>query len=287
MLRQVVAVGFLLFSEPALANDIFGRPEYGPLTVLRAIGYHDHKRSDGMVDVNAHTYPSRRPLGFAMRMALYRAAELAQADGHPYFQVLRSQASIGTGTINRDQEDAGLLVRFADTSAPPPDCRQPRKSTTGCSTLAVHATLAQFAEEMGKAPPPPLPVDVPPTIFVGNTGPNVHEAVSEISFLVDIHGQASGCRIERSDAPHELSNSACAIVMTKGPYKVSVSADGKMLEMQHRIRFVWRIPTSVDRLAPSAATPSAPAAAPARAVAVPPVKSRAAYPQDDTVQTPL
>jgi hypothetical protein len=270
--HRSVLLGTVLFAfaGPAFANDILGRPEYAPLGLTRTVGYHDHARKDGTWSIEANSSAHERS-GYASEMALYRAAEVATQQGHPYFQLLRSEGLIGTGMMNRGSESVSLVVRFVDTDARPIDCLQRGRHPGECYTAAVAKVLARLEPRIRDAS---WKRDLPQ--FERDTAPvddhsGIHRVSTLFRFDVTERGTVENCSLAETNAPAELNASACRIFTTAAHFKSSADASGKPIRSNRTMRVTWQQsdlggPTTMiplpDETAGHAASPVATAAAP-------------------------
>jgi hypothetical protein len=104
-------------------------------------GFKDTVQKDGTwrIIANSRPYDGR---GFAMDMALHRAAELAAAAGRTHFQIIDNNGTLGTGLYVRGRETVKLIVRPADSLDAPLECRA--KNTQNCGTFEVAEVVARI-----------------------------------------------------------------------------------------------------------------------------------------------
>ena len=124
MARYLLLLGIVLLSACA------GQPKvvaYGPMTARG--GYQEEEIEPGVWRVFARSGGEAGP-GYARDMAEYRAAEMLQARGFSWVQILkefpRSELSedLGGGRRRVIGEDMELTVRGAYDPSKPTDCRQ-------------------------------------------------------------------------------------------------------------------------------------------------------------------
>ena len=277
MLRQTLFTGAMLLAGAAHAEG------YEPKRLFTT-GYFEHREQDGTWFVGANA-SSRIGVVGAEHIAMYRAAALAQQQGHRYLQLLRVRTEItaSRGGANR-AETTHLEVRFADSPADPADCRQPKEYRNQCRTFDGIRVLASLAQEM-KQEPPLLPPDLQPK----PVPPGFQEASTLIRFTVGADGQPSDCAIVESSAPALLAGSACAVMLKHGRYTPAHGLDGKPVAQVKTLRFRWQLPESgapqPPALRPVSDEKSAPPPAKPAGAAAP--RGHKPYPHDDTVQTPL
>lgn len=110
-------------------------------------GYKDTVQKDGLWRIISNGRPYDGP-GFALDMALYRAAELTVASGHKYFQVIDGNMTVGVGLYVRGRESIKMIVRPSDDASPPPDCRLSRPEN--CFTKNAEDILKQIGPTLKK-----------------------------------------------------------------------------------------------------------------------------------------
>lgn len=115
-------------------------------------GYSDRQVGGGRWEVtfagNDFTSPA-----FVLNGALYRAAELARQNGHPYFQLIQSSVVIGEfserggyGQASGHPLPSGavyLTIQGANSSAAPTTCLNNYRR--GCRTFATDEVIRQLA----------------------------------------------------------------------------------------------------------------------------------------------
>ena len=277
MLRQTLFTGAMLLVGAARAEG------YEPKGLLTT-GYFEHREEDGTWFVGANSR-AHEGFGAAEHIAMYRAAALAQQQGHRYVQLLwirTERMSLRNGPEIR--ETTHLEVRFADSAADPADCRQPKNYRDQCRTFDGVRVLASFAQEMGQEPPV-----LPPDLRPQPVPPGFLEASTLIRFTVGVEGQPSDCAIVESSAPPALAGTACALMLKRGRYIPARGLDGKPTAQVKLLRFRWQVPASGAPQPPallpvSDVKPARPMAKPAGA---PAPRAHKPYPHDDTVQTPM
>ncbi len=105
---------------------------YGPIGGLFSGSGFDHKvRADGSWVVDASSRAADGP-GFALNMAMYRAAELAHEQGFAYVQFLSGSASERRLTHS---ESARVVVRPSHSPAAPTGCKPGRCYTADVAHL--------------------------------------------------------------------------------------------------------------------------------------------------------
>jgi hypothetical protein len=131
-----------LLAAPTLASAGLIPPPrtYRPLDMF-GNGYKDKLQEDGTWRIVANSRPYDGP-GFASDMALYRAAQLTTASHHSHFQILDATGTLGTGMYVRGRETIKVIVRPADSAAPPTDCRAKQPRT--CLTMEAAETIARI-----------------------------------------------------------------------------------------------------------------------------------------------
>ena len=277
MLRQTLFTGAMLLVGAAHAEG------YEPKGLLTT-GYFEHREEDGTWFVGASSR-AHEGFGAAEHIAMYRAAALAQQQGHRYVQLLRirtERLSMRNGPEIR--ETTHLEVRFADSPGNPADCRQPKNYRDQCRTFDGVRVLASFAQEM-KQEPPVLPPDLQPQ----PVAPGLRETSTLIRFAIDAEGQPSHCVIVESSAPDALAGTVCPLILKRGRYIPALGPDGKPTAQLKQVRFRWQIPASGAPQPPALFLVSDAKSAPplAKPAAAPAPRAHKPYPQDDTVQTPM
>lgn len=238
--RNLLAVALIGMAHAAGANDILGRPEYAPSGITRTVGYHDHARQDGTWSVEA-TSSGRERSGYASEMALYRSAEVANRQGHRFFQILRSEGTIGTGTMNRGVENVSLIVRFADSDAAPPDCMQRGRSPATCYTADVAKVMARLEPRIRDAR---ARFDTAAAMR-GDTSPILdHSGLVRFSttfrFDVSERNAIENCTVAQSDAPPDLNVTACRIFTAMTHDQASRDETGNLVRSTRTARVLWQ-----------------------------------------------
>ena len=148
-------IGFLVLlnlAAPAFAG-LFSSRVYEPMPLPRFRGYKDSVQADGTVRVFARSSDVYDGRGFSYKVALYRAATIAQSSKSEYLQLLSARVV----TTWRDGfETATLITRPATTAAPPPNC----VARTGepCVTLKADEIISEIGPQMKfKVGQPALP----------------------------------------------------------------------------------------------------------------------------------
>lgn len=139
-------MGLAAVSVQAQAADA---PYYGPMKHWRGIGFEQgHKETletDGSWRVTGATTRG----GDAVDIAMYRAAELARAQGFAYVQLLGGSGSRGPG-----HQSTTLYALPSHSSAPPTACRSKRPGT--CYTADVGDLLRILGGADGLHPGVPI-----------------------------------------------------------------------------------------------------------------------------------
>lgn len=237
--KSLVAFAAIGMAHAACANDIFGRPEYGPSGMTRAVGYHDHTREDGTWAIETRSSSMQRS-GYAGDMALYRAAEVATQQGHRFFQLLRSEGTIGTGMMNRGAETVSLIVRFADTDAPPADCLQRGRHPGTCYTAEASKILSRLEPRIRNA-----------TWRLDNVGVQTdtqsisdHSGLVRFSTLVrfDVteRGKIENCTVVESDGPADFNAGACQSFLWLARFNARRSNVGEPIRSTRTARVTWQ-----------------------------------------------
>ena len=238
--RSLAALALIGMADAAAANDLLGRPEYAPSGITRAVGYHDHARSDGTWSVEAMS-SARERSGYASDMALYRAAEVATQQGHPFFQILRSEGSVGTGALNRGGENVSLIVRFADSDAAPADCMQRGRSPAPCYTAEAAKVVARLEPRIRNAS---WRLDNPEAMQEDTSSILDHSGLTRFSttfrFDVSDRNTIENCTVAQSDAPADLNARACRIFTAMAHYKASRDAGNNPIRSTRTARVLWQ-----------------------------------------------
>ena len=165
----------------ATASASFLRAEpqyYGPLLTLAGVGYKESIEKDGAWRIVTNSRRSDGE-GYALNMALYRAAELAHEGGFTRVQILGGYSTRMTGVgVLSGTEFAKIFARGSNSAGQPEGCRSHKPNA--CYSASVAEILFILGPAVGRAgavrpvgvplpiraPSAPLPVDRGP-----RTGP--------------------------------------------------------------------------------------------------------------------
>ncbi len=136
LLTLIAAVGAMLV--PSLAAAVDYHPWGGGLI---SQGYKESFEENGSWRIVAE-YNNSDPID-TLDIALYRAADLARADGKKYVQILGGSASSRMRTAT-----AIIFAKASDSSAAPTKCHRSKR----CYTADVAAVLDILGGENGRAP---------------------------------------------------------------------------------------------------------------------------------------
>ena len=108
-------------------------------------GYRERVLGEGLWRVTVGT-DGETAMGEAVRMALYRSAELARAEGYPFIQILWHRGGMRYQQQGRRQmrvlgHSAELKVRGARDAKDPIECEMPQSR---CTVHSVEQVLAQI-----------------------------------------------------------------------------------------------------------------------------------------------
>lgn len=142
-MRLIASLLLLAVAAPALAAD---PPYYGPMKPWHGIaiaykyGYRERPEADGTWRVEATVR-----FGWAIDMAMYRAAELARDQGYAYVQFLGGQVNDILGN-----HAATVWTRFSHEASPATGCRSKERGT--CYTADVAEVLRVLGGPGGVQP---------------------------------------------------------------------------------------------------------------------------------------
>jgi hypothetical protein len=154
-MRAIWCLPLLLLATPATAGLIRAAHFYGPLDLLSGVGFKDKTDRHGNWRIVAN---SRRidGSGFALNMAMYRAAELARQQGYRYVQFLDGWST--ETRLSRD-ESATLFARPShDPADPTTACLSKAKGS--CYTADVAQLLVLLGGDGGTQPGVAVPTEV-------------------------------------------------------------------------------------------------------------------------------
>jgi len=237
--KILITLAMIGSAGAACANDLFGRPEYGPSGITRAVGYHDHARTDGTWSIETRSSSMQRS-GYAMDMALYRAAEVATQQGHRFIQLLRSEATIGTGTLNRGAETVSLIVRFADMDAPPADCLQRGRHPGTCYTAEAAKILSRLEPRVRNASWRLDTAEALQDAQPVSDHSGLQRFVTIFRFDVTERGKVENCSLAQSDAPADVNAGACRMFLIVAHVKAAHDDAGNPIRSTRTARVIWQ-----------------------------------------------
>lgn len=140
---RTIVCSFFLFGATVAGASAAQNQAYRPLDGWGFVGYKDRVEKDGSWRIVANS-ARMHGTGFALNMAIYRAAELARDAGYPYVEILGGDASMENGlNSNRGNERVKLFARPSNSADRPRICKS--KNPAGCYTAKVDLILSRLA----------------------------------------------------------------------------------------------------------------------------------------------